>query len=502
MASSLGGLPPLKHDYSRDFPDDLSNKRPRTFNLDEYSTVNGQRQKHEAKYLLIDNAKDDTHFNKVSPFVVQKGLDMITTGLKNVKKLRTGQLLVETKYSGQISKLLNAKMLAGIIPISVKLHPHLNSTKGIVYAAQLIDESEQNLLTELSDQKVVEVKRIRRLALPSESLLKDAEGYVKTPLLIITFDTTTLPRKFKAGYLNLNVEVYVPNPMRCKNCQMFGHTKKWCKSNAACAKCSLEFNDDHPEDIMCTYNANCANCHGSHEAFRKSCKRFKEEYAISRIKTTERISYHEAKQRFAQTNVTGSTTSVAEVIKISNRFAELAATPTTTTTTSRTIKATVPSTLPKITPKAQITQTIEKTSSSGLGNSDVQILSPPRHHKQQSPLSPKKPVSEIYEQKQDDPKKVKTVSSTPKPLSEEEREQLKLKLKQLQQNKDSNQTTQQHDESSTSFAFPPTHLDQKYTSDENESSTSCTSKNSKKSTSNKKTRNKKSKVKPLSMDIE
>lgn len=494
MASASGGLAPLRSDYSKDFPDDLTNKRPRTINLDEFITINGQRQKHECKYLLIDNIKDESQFHKISPFFVQKALDMVTSGLKNVKKLRSGQLLVETKYSSQINKLMKTTMLAGTIPISVKLHPHLNSSKGIVYAAQLIDESEENLLAELSDQKVVDVKRIRRLALPSESLLKDAEGFVKTPLLIITFDTTTLPRKLKAGYLNLNVEVYVPNPMRCKNCQKFGHTKKWCKSNATCAKCSLEFNENHPEDIMCANNLNCANCHGSHEAFRKSCKRFKEEYAISKIKTTERITYNEAKIKFSQINVINAMVPVADIIK--NQVLQQQPPPTFTTSSS--------------TPKAPFTLKAPSTSKAPTTSNanDVEVSKVIKPHQTRSTTRSTSPYQQkaqnqqapkIQTCKQDATKKVKAMS--PPRLSNEDRDQLIQKLKEkndelmeINENKQNTNTINQSVQN-------PSTTELHASSDDSEAYSSSTSKSSiiKNITKNKSKR--KLNVKSLTMDI-
>lgn len=323
MATSSGGLT-LTNTFEKfqanDFPDfSANNKRPCTSH-DEYVTVNGQRQKHESKFLLISHAKEDSTLSRASPFLVQKGLDMITSGLKNIKKLRSGQILVETKYSSQVEKLLKASTLSGILPITVKLHPHLNTSKGTVYAPDLIDLSEEILIEELKDQKVMEVKRIRRLPnARDETKRKDKDGLVPTPLLIVTFDTTILPKKLKAGYLMLNVEHYIPNPMRCKQCQHFGHTKKFCKQDPSCARCSLVFDDSHQEGILCTNNPKCANCHGAHEAFRKTCKRFKDEYAISKIKTLDRITYHEAKQKFEQYSVTQPMFPMADVLRLSNR---------------------------------------------------------------------------------------------------------------------------------------------------------------------------------------
>lgn len=225
MATSSGGITLSNQfgPFSCEFPDFYAhNKRPHT-TIDEFTTVNGQRQKHENKFLLVSHKNPDENLGRASPFLVQKGLDMITTGLKNVKKLKFGQLLIETKYSSQVAKLIAATTLGNVLPITVKLHPHLNSSKGIIYAPDLMEISEETLAIELKDQKVVEVKRIKRLPNANDDpQKKDSEGFVITPLLIVTFNVTVLQKKIKAGYLMLNVEHYIPNPMRCKKCQRFG----------------------------------------------------------------------------------------------------------------------------------------------------------------------------------------------------------------------------------------------------------------------------------------
>ena len=37
--------------------------------------------------------------------------------------------------------------------------------------------------------------------------------------------------------ISVNVEVYVPNPLRCYNCQFFGHHESRCTRKKVCANC-------------------------------------------------------------------------------------------------------------------------------------------------------------------------------------------------------------------------------------------------------------------------
>ena len=54
---------------------------------------------------------------------------------------------------------------------------------------------------------------------------------------VLTFNTPILPKKIKAAYISVNVEVYVPNPQRCYNCQFFGHHESRCTRKKVCANC-------------------------------------------------------------------------------------------------------------------------------------------------------------------------------------------------------------------------------------------------------------------------
>ena len=59
------------------------------------------------------------------------------------------------------------------------------------------------------------VKEIRNIHVRRNGVLKQTNTYV------LTFNTPILPKKMKA-------EVYVPNPLRCYNCQFFGHHESRC----------------------------------------------------------------------------------------------------------------------------------------------------------------------------------------------------------------------------------------------------------------------------------
>ena len=98
-------------------------------------------------------------------------------------------------------------------------------------------------------------------------LKKDGES-IKTNTLFVTFNTHTPPKELKIGNYILKVQMYIPNPLRCFNCQKFGHSKKFCKNRLACWKCGGE---PHDWSECTSETTHCLNCKGDHCASSKSC---------------------------------------------------------------------------------------------------------------------------------------------------------------------------------------------------------------------------------------
>ena len=76
----------------------------------------------------------------------------------------------------------------------------------------------------MSEQGVINVRRIK-------ITLKDTNTFV------FTFNTSILPKQLKVAFLRISVDPYIPNPLRCYACQVFGHHKNKCHREEICANC-------------------------------------------------------------------------------------------------------------------------------------------------------------------------------------------------------------------------------------------------------------------------
>ncbi|GBN09888.1 hypothetical protein AVEN_202305-1, partial [Araneus ventricosus] len=221
-------------------------------------------------------------FHSVSPFLVEKAITGSIGDVKSTKKLRSGDLLVEVQSRKQSEQILKLKKFS-TIPITVSPHASLNSSKGVITCGELLNVPTDEILTELQGQGVCHVRRI--------SIRRDGQ-LLNTKHLILTFDSAKLPENIKAGYMRLSVRTYIPNPLRCFQCQRFGHSKTSCRGTLTCARCA----EVGHESTDCTRAEKCVNCKGEHTSFSRNCSAWKQEKEIISTKIKKQISYQEARK--------------------------------------------------------------------------------------------------------------------------------------------------------------------------------------------------------------
>ncbi|GBN80577.1 hypothetical protein AVEN_108226-1 [Araneus ventricosus] len=196
-------------------------------------------------FLIKRNSTSNETFHTVSPFLVEKAITATVGEVKYTKNLRSGDLLVEVHSRKQSQQTVKLKHFS-TIPITVSPHAFLNSSKGVITCGELLSVPTEEIVKELQGQGVSHVRRI--------SIRRDGE-LLNTKHLILTFDSAKLPQNIKAGYMRLSVRTYIPNPLRCFNCQRFGHSKTSCRGTLTCARCA----EVGHESTDCTRTEKCVN---------------------------------------------------------------------------------------------------------------------------------------------------------------------------------------------------------------------------------------------------
>lgn len=233
------------------------------------------------RFLLVKSTEDGMEsFSKMSPFVIMKNMYGLIGETHLIRKVKDG-ILVQTKSEKQSKRLIEITRFAGKL-VKVEAHPTLNISKGVVFCRDLLNCTLEEILEELKSSGVIQVKRLRT---------KKEGTFIDTPNHVLTFNSPSLPSNINVAFYKLKVRPYIPPPVRCFNCQLFGHVAEKCQSTKICA-CGQP-----PHEPPCSDNKKCVNCQGPHSAGYKNCPTYKVENAIQKVKTIEKITYSEAKKK-------------------------------------------------------------------------------------------------------------------------------------------------------------------------------------------------------------
>ena len=142
---------------------------------------------------------------------------------------------------------------------SVTPHSSLNTSKGIIRCPAVNRVTSDNIKEGMVEQGVTDV---RRITVRHDGIMKLTNTYV------LTFKSPNLPTDVKIGFMQVKVDVYIPNPLRCYNCQVFGHHENKCNCG--------EPEHCGPSDV-CDKPAKCVNCSGDHPANSKQCPQWEKE---------------------------------------------------------------------------------------------------------------------------------------------------------------------------------------------------------------------------------
>ncbi|GBN65753.1 hypothetical protein AVEN_24892-1 [Araneus ventricosus] len=233
-------------------------------------------------FILKRISAENENFHTVSPFLVEEAISGSVGVVKSIRKLRSGDLLIEVSSRKQANQIMKLKALSKI-PVSVSPHRSLNFSKGVISNGVLFNDETDVILNKLSSQGVTEVRRI--------TIKKDGV-ILKTKHLVLTFRSSKLPQFIKAGYIRYAIRPYIPNPLRCFQCQRLGHAKASCRGTLTCARCA-ELGHDNTD---CKRKEKCVNCKGEHSSFSRLCPKWQLEKEIISLKIKKGISYPEAKK--------------------------------------------------------------------------------------------------------------------------------------------------------------------------------------------------------------
>ena len=254
------------------------------------------------KFLILQ--LEDDVFQNISVFKATREIVNACGSEPKIRPQDDGTLLLEVSSPEQSENLLKMNSLVGR-KVRCFPHPFHNQCRGVIYAPELIQLDTEEIQQELEDQNVMKVVRMRK---------KVGDQMVPLATLILTFKTYRLPNIIKAGWLKFKVKPYIPSPLRCFHCQMFGHSVQKCKrrmsnESAICSNCGKHSHGN------CNESASCVNCGEAHPSTSKNCSKFLLEKEVQTIKVLEKISFKDARKKALEKQIRPGIT-FASVIKM------------------------------------------------------------------------------------------------------------------------------------------------------------------------------------------
>jgi len=102
-----------------------------------------------------------------------------------------------------------------------------------------------------------------------------------------------IPVFINIGYLAFKPRLYIPRPLRCHRCQLFGHGVVNCKkASDLCPRCAEQHDYEYcpnKKEIP-----KCSNCGGAHSAGYSKCPTYTQAQVMTKVVVTNGMSYRDA----------------------------------------------------------------------------------------------------------------------------------------------------------------------------------------------------------------
>ena len=223
---------------------------------------------------------------------------------------KAGQSLrVFCQSSAQKGKLLGVKIIANIAVI-VSEPRRVERSSAPAAENRYVKMTVSGVPTDISEDEMCEAAN----AMQAQRIMKRVDGVLQpTVTFILSFDNTVeIPESVAFDYLVFRTRPYVPQPMRCFRCQIFGHRASQCnRRTQACPVCT----GDHTFELCPNKEKpKCVNCGGEHSSAYKLCEAYQNVRETLKVMVTGKMSYKDALQSRKETQVQTGTGMRAPIV--------------------------------------------------------------------------------------------------------------------------------------------------------------------------------------------
>ena len=244
------------------------------------------------------------NFNQLSPGKKFKLIKQIAKPQNTIYQ-KNGAVAIQVTETEAEQLLTLTEIVTEIKAFKVKIekHPFKNRVRGEIKNFVTIDSTSDELVEGLSEYGCVSVyKQEKPKRDTNDRLVKNREGnliFVPSGKVVITLEKEVLPSSVNLFGVNIPVTQHEPDPLRCKNCFDYKHTKNNCPQQTIpiCGWCSGRRHTERGE--RCENEAKCRHCEegsNNHSNLDKNCPKWIKEKEIAKVKEIRKTNYFEAKK--------------------------------------------------------------------------------------------------------------------------------------------------------------------------------------------------------------
>ena len=251
------------------------------------------------------------------------------TGIKGIKVFamvdrvtKKNYLEVTVKTAHQSNYLLTATTIGGV-DVTVEEHEFKNNVYGV-----FVDKYHD--LDNLSPEHVTD-----GLKDWNDNIVKAEKLGQKSVTWKVTLNSFVVPDRITIALgTSYPMKPFVPQVIRCYNCQGYKHTVKNCKNDSRCQRCGETYEGGHDykkckaEECVCTHcyiackhPPKCVNCDGDHPSGSKECPEQILRKEINRLVFEEAMTWPEAELR-AKATVQGRTFAQVTNVRAGPKWSE------------------------------------------------------------------------------------------------------------------------------------------------------------------------------------
>lgn len=194
---------------------------------------NNVNQSNEGKFMIAQRLDGDTKFKSINKGAANQFLKTrFKHGISKARPTKDGHLIFIANSAVEGDKAVGDHKLDEKLPYEIRISYHgtLNTAKGTFYSPDLREDSIESILEQVSPQGVAKIERMKTF---KNGTLTETDRY------ILTFNSTSIPEKINIFYYEFPLDTFYDNPLRCTQCQAYGHTRKFCTSTYCLANALL-----------------------------------------------------------------------------------------------------------------------------------------------------------------------------------------------------------------------------------------------------------------------